>query len=39
MPHPARNLRRAYDAEGREILPMTLATMREHGVQFATSVC
>ncbi len=27
------NPRRAYDRNGREIPPMTLATMREHGVR------
>ena len=28
-----RNSRRAYDAEGREIAPMPLSNMREHGVR------
>ena len=28
-----RNPRRAYDADGREIGPMSLANMREHGVR------
>src|SRR5215216_6242344 len=36
---PPRNLRRAYDADGREIPPMTLANMREHGVQSVTAHC
>jgi len=30
---PPCNPRRAYDAEGREIPPMTLGNMREHGVR------
>jgi hypothetical protein len=29
MPRPGRNPRRAYDSEGREIAPMSLANMRE----------
>ena len=29
----ARNPRRAYDEHGREIEPMTLGNMREHGVR------
>jgi hypothetical protein len=39
MPHPPRNPRRADDAEGREIPPMTLANMREHGVRSVTADC
>ena len=33
MTRSPRNPRGAYDAEGREIPPMTPATMREHGVR------
>ena len=35
----SRNPRRAYDAEGREIVPMTLANMREHGVFSVDAEC
>src|SRR5688500_3126736 len=34
-----RNPRRAYDAEGREIAPMSLANMREHGVRSVEATC
>jgi hypothetical protein len=34
-----RNPRRAHDAEGREIEPMSLANMREHGVRFVEATC
>jgi hypothetical protein len=34
MTRPPRNPRRAYDADGREIRPMSLGNMREHGVRF-----
>src|SRR5919202_116070 len=34
-----RNPHRAYDADGREIPPMTLATMREHGVRSVAAEC
>src|SRR5215211_3453396 len=33
------NPRRAYDADGREIPPMTLANMREHGVRSVAAHC
>ena len=36
---PRRNPRRAYDAEGREIAPMTLANMRENGVGSIQATC
>jgi hypothetical protein len=35
----SRNPRRAYDAEGREIEPMSLANMREHGVRSVDAAC
>ena len=35
----ARNPHRAYDADGREIPPMTLATMRENGVRSVAADC
>jgi len=34
-----RNSRRAYDSEGREIEPMPLANMREHGVRSVEAEC
>ena len=34
-----RNPRRAYDADGQEIAPMTLANMRENGVRSVEAVC
>ena len=34
-----RNPRRAYDREGREIEPMTLGNMREHGVRAVGATC
>ena len=34
-----RNPRRAYDAEGREIAPMPLSNMREHGVRSVEATC
>ena len=36
---PARNPRRAYDADGREIPPMTLGTMRENGTRWIEAYC
>ncbi len=36
---PPRNPRRAYDADGREIPPMTLGNMREHGVRSIRAYC
>jgi hypothetical protein len=39
MTRAPRNPRRAYDAAGREILPMTLANMRENGVTRVTASC
>jgi hypothetical protein len=34
-----RNSRRAYDGQGREIPPMTLGNMREHGVRSIDAFC
>jgi len=34
-----RNSRRAYDSEGREIEPMPLTNMREHGVRSVEAEC
>jgi hypothetical protein len=34
-----RNPRRAYDADGHEIEPMTLANMREHGIRSVWAFC
>jgi hypothetical protein len=34
-----RNPRRAYDADGREIEPMSLANLREHGVRSVEATC
>jgi len=39
MTRPPRNPRRAYDADGREIPPMTLATMREHDARSVEAPC
>ena len=39
MSHPPRNPRRAYDADGREIPPMTLANMRQNGARFVEAWC
>ena len=39
MSRPPRNPRRAYDADGREIPPMTLVNMREHGVRSVEASC
>jgi hypothetical protein len=39
MTCPPRNPRRAYDAEGREIPPMSLGNMREHGVRSVLAIC
>ena len=36
---PGRNPRRAYDQDGREIAPMTLANMRAHGVRAVEAEC
>jgi hypothetical protein len=33
------NPRRVYDRDGREIEPMSLAIMREHGVQSVAATC
>jgi hypothetical protein len=35
----SRNPRRAYDEHGAEIAPMTLGTMREHGVRSIDAYC
>ena len=35
----SRNPRRAYDEHGREIQPMTLGNMREHGVRTVDATC
>jgi hypothetical protein len=39
MTRPPRNPRRAYDADGNEILPMSLRNMREHGVRSVLAIC
>ena len=36
---PPRNPRRTYDADGREIRPMDLGNMREHGVRSVAAIC
>ena len=36
---PPGNPRRAYDADGNEILPMSLRNMREHGVRDVLAIC
>jgi hypothetical protein len=35
----SRNPRRSYDANGREIEPMSLFNMREHGVRSVEATC
>ena len=35
----SRNPRRAYDADGKEMEPMSLANMREHGVRSVDATC
>jgi hypothetical protein len=37
--HRDRNPRRAYDHDGREIRPMDLRNMREHGVRSVAAIC
>ncbi len=39
MTRPPHNPRRAYDHEGREIPPMSLGNMREHGVRSVLAIC
>jgi hypothetical protein len=39
MTRPPRNPRRAYDADGNEIRPMSLGNMREHGVRSVLALC
>jgi len=39
MTRPPRNPRHAYDADGREIPPMDLGNMREHGVRSVSANC
>jgi hypothetical protein len=39
MTRPPRDSRRAYDADGREIPPMSLRNMREHGVRAVLAIC
>jgi hypothetical protein len=39
MTRARRSPRRAYDADGREIPPMSLGNMREHGVRSVLAVC
>ena len=39
MTRPPRNPRRAYDADGREIRPMSIGNMREHGVRSVLAIC
>jgi hypothetical protein len=39
MTRPPRNPRRAYDHDGREIRPMSLGNMREHGVRSVLAIC
>ena len=36
---PSRSPRRAYDPDGREIPPMTLGNMREHGARSVRAYC
>jgi hypothetical protein len=38
-PRTARNPRRAYDATGAEIPPMTIGTTRERGVERVIAYC
>jgi hypothetical protein len=35
----SRNPRQSYDSEGREIAPMPLGNMREHGVRSVDATC
>jgi len=39
MSRSPRNPRRAYDADGREIPPMTLANMRQNGARWIEAYC
>ena len=39
MTRPPRNPRRAYDAHGNELRPMSLGNMREHGVRSVLAIC
>jgi hypothetical protein len=39
MTRPPRNARRAYDHDGREIPPMSLGNMREHGGRSVAAHC
>jgi hypothetical protein len=39
LTRPPRNPRRAYDADGNEIEPETLAGMRSHGVRHVWATC
>jgi hypothetical protein len=39
MTRPSRNPRRAYNADGCEIRPMSLGNMREHGVRSVLAIC
>jgi len=39
LTRPPRNPRHAYDADGREIRPMDLGNMREHGVCSVAAHC
>jgi hypothetical protein len=39
MTPPPRNPRRAFDADGREIPPMSLGNMRAHGVRSVLAIC
>src|SRR5215210_8068447 len=39
MTRPPRNPHRAYDHDGREIPPMSLGNMREHGVRDVPTMC
>ena len=39
MTRPPRNPRRAYDADGNEIRPMSLGNMREHGLRSVLAIC
>jgi hypothetical protein len=39
MTYPPRNPRRAYDAHGNELRPMSLGNMRAHGVRSVLATC
>ncbi len=39
MTRPGRNPRRAYDAEGNELVPMSLGTLRQRGVTVVMAYC